>query len=87
VKAGRESITGGRDGGGESAEKRQGGAGSWEVQLGSWGVFPPPAPCFYSCLPRTKRGFRMGEGSRESGADRGWTPSPARQEALVLRRE
>lgn len=43
VKGRRESITGGRGGGGRGAEKRQGRAGSWEVQLGSRGVFPPPA--------------------------------------------
>lgn len=84
---GRESIIGG--GAGEAEVRRRGkaGLGAGRSSWGAGEVFPAPALCFYSCRPRTKRGFRMGEGSRESGADREWTPSPARQEALVLRRE
>lgn len=79
MKGGRESITGGRGGGGGGAEKRQGRAGSWEVQGGAGGCSVLP--------PKDQARLQDGGGYLGEQGRRGWTPSPARQEALVLRRE
>lgn len=60
---GRESIIGGRGGEAEVREKRQGGAGSWEVQLGSWGgVFPAPCPLLLFLPPKDQARIQDGGG-------------------------